>query len=585
MPTVACDGTDPVAYVRGVPYVVTTTRAGAANCMKHNTLTGIQPGDLVSVAANHPRIGPGGNDGGTWFGIYREPETTNLSPSPEDFSVTWTREPVGLSVAANACLAPDGTAHGSLVAMGATSVNGQSIVYKTISLSGTHSFSVFAREVGADGGAIGSDGGAQVTDICHDEDGSTVCSTCTFTSTGLTRCKFENASTNLTALYIGNNSFSNGHVARAAHNLCLWGADLEALETVTTYEKTGRNQEDVTVKALMPSGSSLTLSGAVELPSSYSGGHRLMTTWNQLSPATKQHEALTSTPNLDCVFHDRYTGSHIDGFSSGSFTASTLNGYSCTYSSPDAVITPCTGASCNSVIDGGILALEEATQIYVGGPAGSGVEPNGVLKGLTISSPVTRQIYLFGDSIVLGGTSRVGVYGQPEFYIQRVMGNTVGINNQAGGGYTIYQCAAQWQQELNVIIDAGTQANSTMMVQCGINSRAGPADGGDPAGETFLQLTAMLKAAQDAGVRVLGSTILPYCLNAGSVAYVDSVNSLLNSWGPTNGITIANTFRPLEGPPDSGCLNPTYEAEAGEKLHPNDAGTAIMTQVWISSGL
>lgn len=585
MPAAACDGTDPIAYVKGVAFTVTTVRDGGAGCMKGNTLTEIQPGDYVTVAANHPRIMPGGNDGGTWLGIMREVSTLNQAPSPEDFSVTWTREPVGLAVAANACAAPDGTTHGSVVALTATTVNQQSIVYKSVTMSGLNSFSVFVRLVGADGGTIGSDGGMQTTDLCRDENAVTYCSPCTFTATGFARCNWQGADAGVSAVYIGNNSFANGHVARAAANVCLWGADLENLETITTYEKTQRLQEDVWVDTLMPSGTNLTLSGYVELPYTYSGGRRLMTTWSRptASPASKQHEALTSTPNADCIFHDRYTDNHVDRLSSASFTPLALNQFQCAYAY-QGTINACANASCSASSDGGILALEEAGRIYVGGPAGSGVEPNGVLKGLSITSPARKQIYLFGDSIVLGGTSRVGVYGQPEFYFQNVVGTGSGINNQGGGGYTIYQCANQWNQELNLIKDAGTQSTSTMMVQCGINSRSGPPDGGDPAGETFLQLAAMLKAAQDAGVAVLGSTITPYCLNDNSVAYVDSVNAQLRAWGPTQNILIAETFRALEGPPDSGCLASQYEQEAGEKLHPNDAGTAVMTQVWISTG-
>ncbi len=101
----ACAGT---AVTGSAGEVVNFTRASDATCMKHSELSGILPGDMVTVTTDQPRVQPGGDGtGALGLGMWVTKTNTVLYPEEID-NAAWVKG-VSTTVTADVALAPDGT--------------------------------------------------------------------------------------------------------------------------------------------------------------------------------------------------------------------------------------------------------------------------------------------------------------------------------------------------------------------------------------------------------------------------------------------------------------------------------------------
>ena len=109
-------------------------------------------GVLTSAAVNEPRFDHV-LENGVWVskGLLVEEQRTNLSTYSEDFTTGWTA--LRATVTANSIAAPDGNQTADKIVATATGFDHN--IFKTLTLSGTHSISVFAKSAGYNYLAIG----------------------------------------------------------------------------------------------------------------------------------------------------------------------------------------------------------------------------------------------------------------------------------------------------------------------------------------------------------------------------------------------------------------------------------------------
>jgi lysophospholipase L1-like esterase len=124
----------------------------------------------------------------------------------------------------------------------------------------------------------------------------------------------------------------------------------------------------------------------------------------------------------------------------------------------------------------------------------------------------------------------------------------------------------------------------TVIVLEGINDIGlGVGAGNEPvtAGQLIDGHRALIRAAHQRGVRIIGATILPFA----GVTYPDfyteageKVRDAVNRWIRTGGEydAVVDLDRAMGDPADPDRLNPAYDS--GDGLHPNDAGLRRMAQ-------
>lgn len=182
-----------------------------------------------------------------------------------------------------------------------------------------------------------------------------------------------------------------------------------------------------------------------------------------------------------------------------------------------------------------------------------------------------RAYVLFGDSIV-AGTLVPEVESRPPRYLQQSIGGYASeryVTSTAQAGYTIDQCKTQWDANLASVVAQSVQPSTRFILQCGVNSLA------DGCPSVYGKITTMLDAARDAGVTVVPATITP----TGGSAVVTCINANMANWCADAGVTLADTNTPLND--GAGSLLPAYSIDG---VHPNAAGSRLMTNVWITAG-
>lgn len=190
------------------------------------------------------------------------------------------------------------------------------------------------------------------------------------------------------------------------------------------------------------------------------------------------------------------------------------------------------------------------------------------------STAFTGKAYvLVGDSIV-DGTVIPGpdVASRPPRYLQAAVGGFASeryVTDVATGGWTIDQCKTQWDGNVTAAVAHGIQSTTVMLLQCGTNSL------GDGCPSVYGKIDAMLTSARDAGIKVVPATITP---NSGN-AVVTCINANMANWCADAGVTLADTNTPLND--GAGSLLPAYSIDG---VHPNAAGSRLMTNVWITAG-
>lgn len=604
-----------------------TTRSTTETCTMPagRAVVGIPTGGLVNIPANVPVVEL--NSAGR-KSVRVEQALTNVLLPAEDLTTTWTvfgynnnvvdptYNPV---VTANFALSPRGdlTADRVRIHDCAAGNASQSDVQQVIDPGNVQSLYTMATP-----GAF--DGGVHHFSLCNYSGGgaSTRCTICNaYEDGGWSRCAQIESGVSSSAVVIGCNNLQStytGATNTGTEDVLIWGVNGVRMGSgqafVTSYipdsVASGAKAGDVVIADLgagAPTGMLFSASSAVE---------QLWTVGTQ--PNAQQFVAPfilysdASRAVTRGIFDYSFNTGVLPGAGNGiifnclvgSDTATTYGPTTMTYTT-NAVVQQNVRTYCAA--DGGIVTGSYGTNNYGASPnfsanpgatwasaryldfggAGALTETNALNSGFCFdSNPAlcnalygVERVTLIGDSIVQGAYSTVA----PQVTIDATTGGRTVTTNLATSGWTIDQCDTALRAQLTIMQDAGTTSVSRMMVQCGINSQAAPSDGGTAVTNVVSKLESMLLASQAAGVPTIGSTLTPDCLTAGSVAFVDSVNSQLRAWGPGVSIPIAETFRPLEGPADSGCMAAQYIGDdAG--LHPNTAGTAIMAGVWVTYG-
>jgi lysophospholipase L1-like esterase len=586
----ACDGNVVDNFGRQL-----TFDGGAAYCTKHNEWTDIAPGDMVLCADGMPRVMPGGDGGGT-LGIQVWPQRQNaMAHSQAIDHADWTKGAFSVAaptVQANACASPDGTMNGEIVHWPAVT-GGVGPNYSYIYQAGAGiTFDVrtiYARSVKPDGGPWEDDGGVLSGGFAI-ADGALAYAgiNCSYTSAGFTRCRQFDTDAGQVGAYMYLTIDGQAHGTTPAQDVCLWQADVQTNTEqmpdpwpppIKTVASAVTRMGDVAWfdGVLMPQRTSYVLSASLLTEGGYWPNANRYTLFEATTPTGARGSKVTSSgPRTLCA-----QGADIIAtlaYSTNTLTASEAD-YSCSYDGEYSVTACSNGGSCGDAgIDAGVAI---ATRFAIGS-SWNGFDyissAAGVVKNISATEPARKDIYLFGDSIVEGHTAGEGF--EPQYIIHRVRGNRVAILNEGVSTYNTAQCRNTFMNRLNLVVDAGNQARSYFMMQCGHNGidDAGCVDCGAGVG-VLGDLTDALARARDAGIHIIGSTVPPQFT---SRSYIVPVNTSLRSWGASNGVVIAETYNVLEeAPPGSGTLAAAY---AYDDTHLNDAGTWVETNVWMNAG-
>lgn len=574
------DGTGMTTPCSGTPMTLTTstgvtsvtfTRSTSAYCTKGNEVDHIQPGDLVLIGPNLPRVMPGGDGTGPLGPSIWDTRANAVWPSQQFDAPQWLRSSNGVAlpvITANAAISPDGTRDADQIDFPATSTVGgtYSFVYQqTCSLD----FNMRGLYVELNAAPGTTTGALEIANGSFSTFSKYTCSN--ISSDYYTRCiEADDAGVD-----IGTNFVFGSLVDHPAQSFFVWQADCI--------------QNSNQASAPMPPPILTVDAGATEPPefaeavlfTPMTSDLRLQFQFASEDGLGAESGAIASLNNHNGVawFLARRNADKLqceanngDGLtvlpSSASLTQAAA--LSCLYDG-NQTMSSCVGASCTTVTPDAGVAQE--TLLTIGsnwdGFAYSGFA-NGVIKGLTGGGSSRKTIALFGDSIVEADTAGVGQ--MPQGIIHRQLGNAVAIQNFGHSGDIAAQCRTRWEGQIGFVKDAGTGSRTYWMLQCGTN-------GLSDAGGTLADLTAMVAEGVDAGINVLWSTITP---SNNSTVAIPAFNVMIKAVASDAGVPVANTFSALESPPGSGDLNPAYDI--GDNVHLNDAGTYVQTEVWISAG-
>lgn len=558
--TDACACAPVTATVNGIVRSIDVT-SDPTYCVKGNETSGIQAGDLVLCGANLPRVMPGGSgDGGLGLQVW-ESRRNGYTRSQDLCHSDWIKSASGVTITCNVKVAPDGTVTADRIQMDgvATDELYQASCPVNYALrSGYYLLPVLA------------DGGTNVRTFGMGQHFAN----CTARSDGWTRC-FDWDQT-VTAF---------GYAALIAAGdapLDVWGWQFDCQDNTNKATQpmpppisTGaaavtRAADILRVNAVIPQRTNLTFSARYLSENGLDAGLSTRATVFELGDhtGTDSNRIQRDDGNLTCDFLSGGTDSPI---SMAGLTGEAQVVLSCRFDG-DAGGTTCIDSYC---VDGGLGAAPPVTNELVLGAQWNGFNyiyfANGVVKDLSVAEGATKDIFLFGDSIVEGGGSPQPA--APQNVVHQVLGNRVAINNLAISGHTIEQCNADWTAQLAVVRDAGTAGRTFFMVQCGINSAT---DGG----QVVAQLKSMLLDAKDAGLaQVMWSTVTPDHAIAAQISYI---NDNMNAWVPGTGVAAAQTYSALVVQDGGDSLDPRWDF--GDTVHLNDAGTRRETLLWIQIG-
>jgi lysophospholipase L1-like esterase len=212
------------------------------------------------------------------------------------------------------------------------------------------------------------------------------------------------------------------------------------------------------------------------------------------------------------------------------------------------------------------------------------------LSGVDVSGRDGGTVVAFGDSITDGAFSTPDANNRyPDELAERLAatGSRRGVVNAGIGGNRVLTDSAGFGDRATARFgrDALDQPGvRTVIVLEGINDIGlGVGAGNEPvtAGQLIDGHRALIRAAHQRGVRIIGATILPFAGVTYPDFYTDAgekVRDAVNRWIRTGGEydAVADLDRALGDPADPDRLNPAYDS--GDGLHPNDAGLHRMAQ-------
>lgn len=588
-PAAACDcSTDPRL----------TVTSGATYCVKGNEWSGIQPGDLVSCAANKPRWMPGG-DGTGPIGLQIWNGNTNQVTRSQDFThADWSKHQVNggtVTVTANACLAPDGTMTADMVHFSAaTSGSKVAALYQQSCSIAPNVRTIYARTVNPDAGLSADDGGVLTGRFMFLKgNGSNFGSYCDHTSSGYTRCRqFDDAGSQIGAyFYFGHisdfDSFPDEYV-------CVWQADcqdnIETLQNpwpppiATTSAAVTRAGDVIEANAFYyPQWSNANLSATVlDEAGASANNYKVLFDLNEHALSSSQVQLRKSVDDTRSQCQACGSANCIVAESTTQI-ASSADLLQCSYNGSNDYTACINNGGCG---DAGIDAGEGPQPQLTLGSSWNGsdyINPlNGVLTSVSIGESARKDIYFFGDEV--GKAHTTSSMADTPVYSQYLMhynvspvsgfGNNVNVFNRGDiTGLSSAHCLTTVLSQLNYVVDAGLQSRSYFLLECGLDSAA-------DAGGVIGDLQAAVASTQDAGVHMLWSTITPYFTQR---TQIEAINSAMTSWCAGIGVPVANTYSDMESPAGSGHLNPAYDS--GDTKHLNGAGYAEQTNVWIAKGL
>lgn len=247
--------------------VLTFARAGSATCSRQGlATTGIANGDLVTCSSNLPRAELSGGV----VGLRVESSRSNLILRSEQVNdAVWVKEqdsaPRTPTVTADQGVAPDGTSTADRVQFPATSGVEYSDYYQSVTAAGSNwTCSVYVRGFSGSG----------TTDVCSFEGTGWSCSPCSFSSTSWSLCSSARATSLGISRFckVGNNSFQNGGVARAASDVLVWGHQGEEGTYGSSYIATvaasaTRSADSASFGVSVPTASGVCTSATTQVPS------------------------------------------------------------------------------------------------------------------------------------------------------------------------------------------------------------------------------------------------------------------------------------------------------------------------------
>ncbi|MDN3029564.1 SGNH/GDSL hydrolase family protein [Streptomyces sp. S.PB5] len=210
------------------------------------------------------------------------------------------------------------------------------------------------------------------------------------------------------------------------------------------------------------------------------------------------------------------------------------------------------------------------------------------LAGVEVDAGRTDGIALFGDSITDGFGSTAGADRRWSDALAALTGRPV-LNAGIGGNLLLNDSA--WYGEKGVhrlrrdVLER--PGVDTLVVLLGLNdigfseTDEQPTYKPAPVVETAELIAGhreVIRRSRAAGLRVIGSTLLPFGGSDHWGEHAAKVSHELNEWIRCSGEhdTVVDLNRVLADPQDPDRLHPSYDF--GDHLHPNDAGYAVMAE-------
>ncbi len=254
------------------------------------------------------------------------------------------------------------------------------------------------------------------------------------------------------------------------------------------------------------------------------------------------------------------------------------------FAAPVALGTSHSIALRNAFVSDGNQTLAESL------PSASTIGSWFVITGLEVMQrPPPRVIVAIGDSITDGFGSRQPNGSWPERLAQRLEGRASVLNSGISGnrilrtGLATFGPSALERFERDVLRQPGA---TTVIVQEGINDLQAPAVpavfGDDPpsppvtSDELIAGLREIIARARNAGLTVIGGTLLPYpplslLIDGGEVTRTE-VNLWIRESGEFDAVIDFDAA--LRDPDNPQQMFPEYDS--GDTLHPSDAGYQAM---------